>query len=684
MLLPLFVLAQEPVLPATEQQLENLAAANDDTETEDDSYLQQLQRYKKQPLNLNTIKTEDLKELLVLSDYQIIQFINYRNLLGPFKTVYELQAVPGWDVATIKKIIAFVTINSAIDLPVTLMQRLRGGNYNFLYRYSQVLEKAKGYQVPKLLGTNFYLGERDRHFLRFNYNYKNLLTWGFVADKDAGESFFRNKNTKGFDFYSFHFYARNLGKIKTLAIGDFSVNMGQGLLQWQSLAFKKSAAVLAIKRQASVFRPYNSPAEYNFHRGVAITAGYKKWEWSVFGSYKKISANLNIDSLSGNDWVSSLLTGGYHRTLSELADRNSITQVAAGGVLRYQSGNALFSLNTIHHGFSNPFIKEPVPYNLYAFNGQRLHNYSVDYNYTIKNIHFFGETAIDHNKSIATVNGVLISLDAKADMGFLYRNINKAYQSLNGDAFTESSLPTNEKGFYTAISLHPLHSIKIDAYADFYQFPWLKYRIDGPSSGKDFLVQLTYIPSKQTEVYIRYRNEARQQNTFANTQVNPVVALLPKQSLRWQNSISINSRLILRSRAEMLWYNKGAKASEDGYLIFADAFYKSGLKNWAANFRLQFFETASYNSRVYAYETDVLYGFSIPAFYDQGLRYYLNFNIKDLKIFRHPIKKENYEWAFWFKWAQTIYRGKGDIGSGLDEIKGNRRTELRIQTIFSF
>lgn len=684
LLLPVVILAQEPVMSETEQQLENLTAANEDNETEDDSYLQQLQRFKRNPLNLNTASANDLRELLLLSDYQIAQFIQYKLLLGPLSSLYELQAVPGWDIATIKKILPFITIEKMVALPAGLQQRLRSGDYTLLYRYSQVLEKAKGYRLPKLGGTNFYMGERDRHFLRFNYHYKNLLSWGFVADKDAGESFFRNKKPKGFDFYSFHFYVRNIGKLKTLAIGDFSVNMGQGLLQWQSLAFKKSAAVLAIKRQAAVLRPYNSPAEYNFHRGVAMTAAFKKWEWSVFASRKKISANINADTLSGNDWFSSILTGGYHRTAAELLDRNSITQLAVGGVLRYESGNARLSFNTIHHRFSNPFIREPLPYNLYAIKGKALHNYSVDYNYTFKNIHFFGETAIDGNRSWATVNGALISLDAKAEMALLYRNINKAYQSFNGDAFTESSVPMNEKGFYAAVSLHPTTFLRLDAYADFYQFPWLKYRIDAPSSGKDFLVQFTYLPSKQIEVYLRYRTETKQQNNASNTLVNPVVAFLPKHSLRWQNSISVNPGLILRTRAELLWFNSVAESAEEGFLLFADAFYRPPQKKWAANFRLQFFETGGYNSRIYAYENDVLYGFSIPAFYDHGVRYYLNFNAKDLSFFSNKPKKRHYEWDLWLKWAQTVYSGKSTIGSGLDEVRGNNKSELRLQGILSF
>ncbi|MBL0144814.1 MAG: hypothetical protein IPP48_02690 [Chitinophagaceae bacterium] len=60
-----------------------------------------------------------------------------------------------------------------------------------------------------------------------------------LGEKDAGEQFFKGNQKQGFDFYSTHLFARNIGIVKALALGDFTVNMGQGLTQWQSLAFKK-------------------------------------------------------------------------------------------------------------------------------------------------------------------------------------------------------------------------------------------------------------------------------------------------------------------------------------------------------------------------------------------------------------------------------------------------------------
>ena len=223
----LFIIGQE--IPAnTEQQLENLTDA-DQTETEDDSYVVQLQYFKKHPLNLNEAGADELRELFFLTDLQIESLISYRDLLGKFISIYELQAIPAWDIGTIKKVLPFVALDHPLSTMEDLRERFAGGDHGLLLRFAQELEKSKGYD--KTLQGSKYLGGPQRLFLRYRYQYKNLLQYGVVAEKDAGEQFFKGGQPYGFDFYSFHLFATKLGRIQSLAIGDFTVNMGQGLIQ---------------------------------------------------------------------------------------------------------------------------------------------------------------------------------------------------------------------------------------------------------------------------------------------------------------------------------------------------------------------------------------------------------------------------------------------------------------------
>jgi len=140
-----------------------------------------------------------------------------------------------------------------------------------------------------------------------------------------------------------------------------------------------------------------------------------------------------------------------------------------------------------------------------------------------------------------------------------------------------------------------------------------------------------------------------------------------------QVSYKISTAIALRNRAEIIWYDKKGDDNETGFLTFIDFIYKPLLKPYSAVFRVQYFETDGYNARLYAYENDVLYSYSIPVFFDKGYRYYLTLN--------YDISKRL---SVWLRWVQTVYRDKDLIGSGLDEIAGNKRSEVKLQARYLF
>lgn len=670
-------LPPEPVPPTTsaEQQLENITENNEDIETEDDSYLQQLYELQKHPVNINVLDESLLKEFRMLTPIQVQNLLSYRSLLGNLINIYELQAIPGWDLATIQKIRPYITVSDRLRMADDMTRRLSDGDHSLLLRATQTLEKSKGYLLDSSNATNFYPGSPQRVFVRYKYTYKNLLQYGVVGEKDAGEEFFKGSQKQGFDFYSAHFFVRNVGIVKALALGDFAVNMGQGLTQWMSLAFKKGPDITAIKRQATVLRPYNSSGEIFFHRGAGITIGRNNWQATVFGSYRKLDANFNAaDTLTGQDeFISSLQTSGLHRTKSEVEDKGAQRQLAFGGNVSLQVKRLHIGLNGIQYQLKYPLQKASDPYNYFALSGKHFGNYSTDYSYTYRNLHFFGEAAITDKQYTAFVNGLLLSVANNVDMSFFYRNISKGYQSLYTSAFTESTYPTNEKGFFAGISIRPNAAWRIDAYGDVYRFPFLKYRVNAPGGGKDYMLQLSYQPNKQFEIYGRFKAETKSINyNPGGLTLSPVVSQ-PRKDLRVHLAYKLNSVITLRSRAEMLWFDNDGPAEEQGFLIYSDVLYKPALSRLSGNIRLQYFETDGYNSRLYAYENDVLYSYSIPVFYDKGYRTYINVNY-DLTR----------KLTVWGRWARTYYPEKDIIGSGLDELQYSHRTEVKLQLLYKF
>jgi DNA uptake protein ComE-like DNA-binding protein len=662
----LFTCEAQEVPPAAEQQLESMMAG-EQSEPEDDSYQLQLEHFRKNRVDLNTADETELKELRILNELQIAHLLAYRNLLGPFISMYELQAVPLWDIATIRKLLPFMTISNVTTIPDEIKKRLRGGEHSLLVRISQVKERSVGYF------QSGYAGSPQHIFFRYRYVYKNLLQYGCTGDKDAGEQIFKGAQRLGFDFYSLHVFVRQIGSIHSLAIGDYTVNMGQGLIQWQSLAFKKNGEIMNIKRQSPVLRPYNSGGEFYFHRGVGITIRKRKIETTVFVSSRKLDANIVLDTINQKYYASSILSAGYHRTENERMDRNAIVQTAFGGNINYRGKGWQVGINSVYYRFSLPLQKRNEPYNLYTIGGRNWCNESIDYSYTFRNIHFFGEAAIDKNFNRAFINGVLISADPRVDLSFVQRSIEPAYQAISGNAFTENTYPTNESGFYTGVVIRPGAGLRVDTYADVFKFPWLRFQADAPGNGTEMLIQFTYTPNRQIELYTKFRNERKPLNgrDDENNTSNP--ELCRRQTWQIHYSYQINRFTSLRSRTDIIWFRHGVRDTETGFLIYLDMVHKPLGKKYSGAVRLQYFETSGYDSRIYAYENDVLYSNSIPAFYQKGYRYYVSINY-DL----------NKKLSCWLRAAQIIYRDLNEIGSGLDAIAGNKKTEIKFQLRYTF
>lgn len=673
-----FLQASTQEIPAeTELELETLANATE-SDVEDDAFFQEADHYRRHPLNLNNADAAELRSLRLLSDLQVENLLTYRRLFGPLLHRYEMQAIPGWDLATIRRVLPFVRVASVATLRENLAERLKAGEHMVILRASRVVELSKGFMADT--SGSAYKGSPLRLLFRYRYKYKNLLQFGILGDKDAGEQFLKGAQALGFDFYSFHCFLRKIGIFESIALGDFTVNLGQGLIHWQGLAFGRSGDMSGTKRQSPVLRPYNSPGEFQFHRGVGFTMRVKNAEATVFASSRRLNANLSGETTEGETPLSSFLTSGNNRTDAEIADRHSVHLLTAGGNLRFIKQRSSFhsnawqmGVNGVIYHLSAPLLKRDLPYNLFSIRGNQWMNASVDYSLTWKNMHFFGEMAVDRNMNLATVNGLLISLDQRAELSFMLRMIPPAYQSLYGNAFTAGTSPTNEKGFFTGLSIRPTDAWRINLYADVFSFPWLRFRVDAPSSGSDFLVQITCTPSKQLEWYMRFA--LGNKNSNSGEWPGPANRVVPSAKRNWRTHFScrINPDLTVRGRVEAAWYEKKEERRQSGLLSYFDLLYKPMTRPWSMVGRIQYFDTDGYDARLYAYENDVLYGSSIPVFSGKGVRYYF--------ILHYDIRKNI---STWLKFSQTICHGVEEIGSALDAIPGNKRTEIKLQLRFLF
>ncbi|HEU4552486.1 MAG TPA: helix-hairpin-helix domain-containing protein [Chitinophaga sp.] len=649
---------------AGEEQLESSTVT-----PEDDTRWQQLNAYTRRPLDLNTAGAADLRSLDLLTPLQVSALLRYRHLLGKLVSIYELQAVPGFDAGIINRLLPYVTVAGGLQPQYTLRDYLHKGGHALLVRYGRQLELPRGYIHTDTTAPH-YAGSPDQLLLRYRYNLPGYASWGVIMQKDAGEQFFKGAQRQGFDFYSAHLFIRNYKHIKALALGDFTVNMGQGLINWQSLAFGKSPVVLQVKREGEVLNPYASAGEFYFFRGAGITLQQHIWQVTGFVSLRSLDGNTGetADTLTGTPYISAFATTGYHRSALEAAKRGVLQQLTAGGSIVYDNGNWRMGVNVIQHKFSVPVQKSDALYNLFAPEGSRIFNAGFDYSGTWRNVHCFGETAVDAHGRLATVNGLLATVHPRVDVALLYRFYDRAYQSLYSNAFGNSYRPVNESGWYTAVTLRLTPHLKWEGYADLFRFPWLRYRMNMPgANGRELLASLTYTPDKQTEAFIRYSHKSGWENYTGSTAYIAPVVPVSRRSWRWQVSMSPGRQWKLRSRVELNHYTKAADRQQ-GWLCFQELQYRCTTVPVRLSGRLTWFSTSGSGSTVYAIESNMLYNNSVMQLNGDGWQYSINI--------RYNLTKRL---AVWLRWNQVTYRNTINISSGWEEVNGRQKSIIQLQ-----
>ena len=642
--------------------------------------IEQLYFYYDNPLNLNSATSADLEEINLLTSIQINDLILHRKLFGNFISIYELQTLKYWDLSTIQLVLPFVRVDDKLDnLHVSLKEALKQGDYEVFLRYQRTPEERPGYDnVPDSVLSNsnsYYYGSPDRYYTRLRYSYRTNISIGVTGEKDAGEQFFQGAQKSGFDFYSFHAFYKGGKYLKAVAIGDYQIQIGQGLNLWSGYAFGKTADVTNVKRSANPIKSYTSVDESRFLRGAAFDLGWKDFSFTGFASAKKVDASGIADSLFDDlQYVTSINLSGLHRTNSEIERRDVLTEYITGGNLRYATRGLQLGLAGVYQGYDKEFNKAIQPYNQFDFRGKDMYSLSGDYSWVIQNFNFFGETSwSSFNGSWAHLHGFLASIDTRASLSVIYRNYGRGYQTFYNNGFSEGSNTQNENGLYAGLKVKFSPFWTFNGYVDFFKFPWLKYQIDGPSQGNERLAQLSYKPTKTFEIYARYRYQNKERNSrFSDGTVTALENVI-QQNYRINVSYAVNEFFTLKSRIEWVSIQRPSQPFEKGILITQDLLFKPKSLPFDLSLRYALFDTDSYDTRIYSFENNALYAFAVPAHYYQGNRAYVLLRYSFLNYF-----------DLWVRYGVFIYNNRTSIGSGAEEIIGDKKSDLTIQLRMSF
>ena len=627
------------------------------------------------PFELNQATQEQLETLPFLSDKQIQNLLSHRLKYGAMQTLYELKNVEGMDYGTIEYLLPFVYIGRIpVDKrPISVKNLLKKGKNELQIRYDRCFQQKSGYKTyPDTVLTRYpnrrYLGEPFYHALYYAYTFDDRIQAGMVAEKDAGEPFWNSRH-KGYDFYSGHVLIKNFGLLKTLVVGDYKVSFGQGLAISHDFLPGAGASPTGIERRKNGFRRHYSTNETDFFRGGAATFQWRKWELSLFGSYRR------LDGAVENRIFTSFKTDGLHRLERDWEKRRQIPVQTYGGALYYATSRLSLGMTLLSYSFRpNRWEPEEAPYRVYYFRGDRNGNASFSYQWKNRSFSFYGETALSFNGAVATLDA--LRLTPRSYLSFLlsYRYYDRRYHAFYGNAFGQTTSVQNEQGLYLGVELAPAPYWKLAGYADFFRFPWLKYGVDAPSTGQEYSLQARFAPSSRFSVSLRYKYKKKEENAAEATETAlPLVFPFSQQRLRLRQEGYPVPSLKLATSAEGIRYRKTTGAASKGILLTQGAGWKPLSSPFQADLSVSWFCTDDYVSRLTAYEKQLLYAFNQPSFYGKGLRFALScrWSWKDKLIFSA-------------KAAHTCYLDRQQIGTAQELIDGRQKTDLSLLVRWKF
>lgn len=644
-----------------EEVLEELSVNNEDEEPIDwTQELEELSERIRQPININTATKEQLEQFPFLSDVQIENILAYVYIHGQMQMLYELQLVEGMDRLTIEYLLPFVCAK-----PVDNTQALFQWKHVFKYGKQELLTRVdipfytrKGYEKT-------YLGPSLYHSLRYGFRYREQLHVGFSAEKDPGEPLGALHNKQGYDYYSFYLLIRDINRLKTLALGNYRLSFGQGLVVSTDQLMGKTAYSSSFTFRREGIRKHSSTDEFNYFRGIAAAVALNQ-QFTLSGFY----SHRSLDGVVENGAITSIYKTGLHRSAKEAEKKNQLTLQLSGGNLTYQMNRLKIGITGIYYVMNRPYEPLLKTYAKYNLHGNNFFNASIDYAYRWRQFSVQGEAAVGKS-GFATLNRLQYAPAQGYQLLLVHRYYAHDYWAMFARSFGESSSVQNENGWYLAAEASPIRHWKFFASIDLFSSPWWRYRISKPSQGVDGLLQTTFTPQRNLDMYISYRYKQKERDVTGTK--GEVTLPTYHHRLRYRLNYSPTDVLSFRTTLDYTHFHSQESTASQGYQLSQMASYQLLWLPLKLFLQGSYFHTDDYDSRVYVSERGLIYSLYVPSFQGRGIR-----------LAAHLRYDINSHWMFIGKLGQTIYYDRHEIGSGYDLIRGNKKLDLQMQLRLKF
>jgi len=627
------------------------------------------------PLDPNRASAAELSTLPDLTPRIARRMVTYRNARGPFESLRELTAVDGLTADRLRAMTPYLRLrntasNASTDKALSVVPSGAELEGRLLQRITRTLDPGRGFESDSTHHT--FPGSPTRLTTRMRLHYGSLRA-GLTLDKDPGEALRWAPQTGmyGVDHLAGHLLMEDIGPIETLILGDFTTEFGQGLALWQGLSFGKGADPSALMRDGRGLRPFQSTVENEFFRGAAATiSATSALSISAFVSRRTRDASLDT-TVSGRDApvARTLSTGGLHRTPGQLRRRDALGLSTVGSALEYRSSGLQVGLVGYRSTFDHPLRPTDRPYRRYDLAGRRAGKGSLYGHLFLNRYTLFGELARTGDGHYGGLAGASFQGRHGTQALLMGRWYPPSFWSLHNGAVAEAGDPQNEVGIYAGLALPVAENWRLAAYVDQYRVPWLRFSVPRPSWGLDTRLVSEYTPRPWFSISLQLRSEreaAGAEQTGPGGRHLAGLRSSSRESARLETEYTFAEGVTLRTRLQ------GSRVQAEGPrsygVLVAQGLHLTPTESLQLDARLAFFDTEGYPARIYAYERDLLYSFSVPVLYGQGQRSYV-------LVQYEPIPSLTVE----AKYGVTWYPHRRTIGSGLTATEGPRVREGRLQ-----
>lgn len=658
-------------------------AEQNDSEMVPDDYLEQLMMLAEEPLNINDTMSDGLMMLPFLTDLQREIIRAYIAQNGAFASLGELHLLNGFDSTTIRLLTPFVEARPVeYRKPLSLGDVVRYGHSNLRMGVKSVFPRSRGYE------EEIYAGSPYRMYFRYLFKYHDKVSFQLSGDKDPGEAFrFVSPGAgfasgqRGFDFYGYHLMLNDVGFVKRAIVGRYQLRFGQGLTMWSGSA-PWMAGNMPLRRYGQGIGTASAFCEYGYLNGAAASFALPgKVELTAFYSNANRDATLANDTADGAEEVyQSLYESGYHRTRGEMAKKGVLNEQVFGGRVQYATTGLVVGTTVAATHYANPITPHDYVYNHFAFRGKDLVDYGVDATYRYKRMMMFAEGSMSLADSVdkgeflpvAVVAGMQMQFDASTLLSAAYRYGSPNYCNQHSNVVGHSSTVQNGEDFIVYFRSCPFRFVEVEAVADYFRNPWMRYRMYSPTSGVDYRLRVGASVARGTQLSVQFRNNHSQRNGDGQLYATGDIE---RRQLQMSLDYNPSASWQLLSRVVCSWFDGEEEQPGTGFLMFQEATWRTSIKEsqMSLTARLALFDITAYDARIYTYESDMMYEYSVPMLTGRGIRLYMLTRCELTPRISGAIK-----------YAVTCYPEREQVGSGYDQTEGGVRHEVKIQVRLKF